>query len=411
MDVPLIVGLMVFFLLMEGFFSGFEIGIVSADRLKLRHEAAKGHRGARLAVEMLNQPEWFFVTTLVGATVAIVINSTLGTLLAVRLLGQEMAWMAVPVVAPFIWVLGEIVPKSIFQQKADYLIPRTVFLLKGGSYLFYPVLVVFSAITRWVADWVGGQGQYESFTLREEIEMMLKMPATEGDIQPMEKSMIQRMFTFTETRVRDIMAPLVDVVSLDQNATCGEAVKLAGIKHHPRLPVHVGRVDQIVGQINALDLLGEPSELLVRKFVHPIRFVPGSKGIEDLLVTMRQDKDHLAVVVDEFGGAQGIISLEDIIERVVGDLQDEYDVLEKKRGWMRKVGENEYLVNPRLDLPVLRERLGVELPDGNYETLAGFLLERFQDIPASGASLSFQKYSFTIEKANRKAIELVRIRW
>ncbi|OSM04310.1 hemolysin family protein [Magnetofaba australis] len=405
MEISQILLWMLFFLFMEAFFSGSEIGVVSADRMKLRHQAAKGSRGARLALEMLQKPEWLLSTTLVGTNIAIVSNTTLATLLAVKLFGHENSWLAILGVAPLIWVFGEIVPKSVFQQRADLYTPRVIFVLRAASFVFYPVLTVFSFLTRQLARLAGGESSKTPFTLREELDVMLQMPATDhGDVLPAEKTMIRRMFNIGEMRVRDILIPSVHVVSVPRNATCVQALSLTREHGHTRLPVFSGRVDNIIGYVSGLDLLGQPNSQPIEPFVKPIPFVPGAKPLEDLLRAFREDGGHMAAVVGEFGGCQGIITLEDILERVVGDIDDEYDTQEQSPRWVKQLGPGQFVASGRIDLGALKERVGVELPDGPYETLGGFLLERFEEIPAEGRSLQWEGVRFTVEKASDRAI-------
>lgn len=409
MDNGLIISLMTLCLMLEAFYAGSEIAVVSADRLKLRHMAAKGSRGAQLALDMLEKPEWLLSTTLVGINIAIVTNTSLATILAINLFGPEQAWMAIVMVAPLIWVFGEIVPKSVFQQKADTITPKVIYILKASSILFYPVLLFFTQIVRVITS-LAGSGQKESaFTLREEIDLMLQMPAMEGDIQPIEKSMIRRLFNFSETRVRDIMLPLIDVAVVEIGATCGQTLQIAGDRSHARLLVYSQRTPLVVGMINTIELLGLPREAPIKPHVKPVRFVPGSKNIEELLREFRKDGDRLAAVVDEFGSAQGIITIEDIMERVVGRLRDEYDSGEKVHDIVRRVDGDTFVVPGRISLVALRDELNISLPDGNYETLAGFLLERLEEIPQEGFAIELHGHTFTVTRTNRKAIKEVRI--
>ena len=409
MDIWLIILLMVVCLLLEGFFSGSEIGVVSANRLKLRHLAAKGSRGAQIAVEMLRKPEWLLSTTLVGTNIAIVTNTSLATLLAVKLFGKEYAWVAILIVAPLIWVFGEIVPKSIFQQKADVLTPKVIFILKGASLLFFPILIIFTSLTRLLTRLVSGRSKGEVNSLKDEIDLMLQLPSVEGDVHAIEKSMIRRMFDFGETRARDISTPLIDVLSVARTATCGSVVKLAGARGHALIPVHSGRVDEIIGQINALHLMGEDENTPSKEFIRPVRYVPPSKKVDELLLDFRKDGDTMAVMVGEFGGARGIITLEDILEQVVGSMEDEYDRPEKQRDWVKPLGKGQFLVGAHIDLSALTETTGVALPDGNYETLAGYLLERLEEIPVAGQQVEFGKTQFTIERVTERTIREVRI--
>jgi CBS domain containing-hemolysin-like protein len=395
-------------LALEAFFSGSEMGVVSADKMRLRHDAAKGSRGARLTLKMLEKPEWLLATTLVGTNICVVGNTTVATGTVVRLFGEQYAWIAVALLAPLIWVFGEVVPKSVFQQQANAIAPVVVYPLRLASWLFAPILALFTLLSRALNRIVGSRSE-NPFPLRQEIMAMVETAHPGGDIHPAERSMIGRVFRFGDTEARDIMVPLIDVVGIAQNATCGDVLQLAADKAHKRLPVYEERVDRIIGVVNALDLLLEDPELPLAPRVMAVPYVPGSKPIHQLLLDFRSTGGNLAVVVDEYGGAEGIVTLEDLIEEVVGDIEDEYDSVEEKLQWVKQLSEGDYLVSARTELATVKEKLGLDLPDGDYETLGGFLLDMLGDIPSAGQTVRYRRAIFTIEKATPLAILEVRV--
>ena len=410
MDILIAIAIMIICLIAEGFFSGSEIGVISADRMKLRHQAAEGSKGARLALEMLKKPEWLLSTTLVGTNIAVVTNTTMATALVIELLGPAYSWVAVVVVAPLIWVFGEIVPKSIFQQRADTITPRIIYILNFCSYLFYPILLVFSFLVRLFSRLVGGnQGGLNPFTLREEIKTMVQMSAEEGDIEPIEQNMIRRLFNFGETTAREVMMPLIDVVMIERACTCQDALAIAADKSHARIPVYQERVDRIIGVLDTLELLGVDGNELIASYIKPISYVAPSKSIQELLHDMRRTSEQVTVVVDEFGGAEGIVTIEDILEEVVEDMQDEYDAEEPDINWLRRLDDNNYLVSARIDLNDLAEELNVELPQGKYTSLAGFLLDRAGDVPSVGDTIHYQELQFTIQRATPRSVREVKV--
>jgi CBS domain containing-hemolysin-like protein len=399
-------------LIAEGFFSGSEIAVISADRMKLRADAAKGSRGSRIAIKMLANPEWLLSTTLVGSNIAVVTNTTLATGLVVELLGTHYAWLAIVIVAPLIWIFGEIVPKSVFQQRADIITPFAIYPLHFFSGLFYPILIVFSFMARVLSRIAGDRSNRKfPFTLRQEIMTMMSMSPEEGDIDPHEKSMIRRLFKFGEIAAREIMIPLYDVETVDENRTCREAVELGTRAAHNRLPVHRERVDRIVGVLDTLDLLGIDLDRPIKPYIRPVEYVPGSRIIQHVLLDLRRSKSQIAVVLDEFGGASGIITLEDIMEEVVEDIEDEYDHNQRPTQWLRKLGERDYLVSGRIEPHLLAERAGVELPEGNYASVAGFILEKARTMPPPGTVIRYQDITLTVEKATPQIIEEVRVQW
>ena len=411
MEVAVTLLIMTVCLATEAFFSGSEIGVVSADRIKLRHEAARGSRGAQLARQMLDKPEWLLSTTMVGTNISVVTNATMVTALMIHLFGESYAWLAIVLVVPLTWIFGEIVAKSIFQQRADVLTPKAIFLLRGASYLFWPILAVISLLTRALTKGVGGETSRNPFTLREEIATMMEMSAVEGDIHPAERRMIRRVFSFSETTAEDIMVPLIDVIAVDQSCTCGEARRLA-VKHaHKRLPVYDQRIDRVVGTLNVLDVLRQDIGKPINTFIRPAHYVPATISIEHLLSDFRKGAGQAAIIVDEFGGAEGIVMLEDILEEIVGEIEDEFDTPDESEAQVRKLGEGCFVVSARLELDRLKDEVGIELPKGEYETLAGFLLDSAKAIPRPGTVIEYEGVSFTVERATAQAVQEIRITW
>jgi putative hemolysin len=411
-DILLTLLVMLICLVAEAFFSGSEIGVVSADRIKLRHQAAKGSRGARLALDMLKEPEWLLSTTLVGTNIAVVTNTTMATALMLQLFGPGGSWLAVVLVAPLIWVFGEIVPKSVFQHQADTITLRSIFILKFCSYLFYPILVVFSSLARLLGRVLGGSADAQNpFTLREEIMTMMRMSSGDGDIAPIEQNMIRRLFNFGETTAHEVMMPLIDVTMVERSADCATARQVASQYSHARIPVYQERVDHVVGVLDTLELLGVEDSTPIQSFIKPVSYAPGNKSIQDLLLDMRRAKEQVIVVVDEFGGAEGIVSLEDILEEVVEDIKDEYDASEREVQLIRRLADGTLIANARVDLSELAEELDLELPRGRYASLAGFLLEKAGDIPPVGSTIRFREMKFTVLKGNARSIQEVKIRF
>ena len=412
MDIFTTVLIMMLCLLLEGFFSGSEIGVVSADQMKLRHKAAKGSKGAKLALKMLEKPEWLLSTTLVGTNIAVVTNTTMATALMLHLFGDNGSWLAVVLVAPLIWIFGEIVPKSVFQQRADALTPVVIFVLRFFSMLFFPILVVFSFLTNLLTKIAGGDAK-NPFTLREQIVTMLQMPASSGgDIHPVEKNMIKRMFNFNETTVNDVMLPLIEVTAVEQGITCGEARKISSSKAHVRLPVYSQRIDRIIGILHTLDLLGMEPDAPITDHIRPAVYVPGGKSIKELMIELRGEGTVVAIVVDEFGGAEGIVTIEDIMEEVVENLEDEYDLGTKQRhNLIQRIAENEYLVSARIEIDDLCNTLDIYLPKGNYATLSGLILSRLHSIPAEGTVIKEDDITLTIHRSTEQVIQEVNIKW
>jgi putative hemolysin len=408
MDILFTFAIMIIALLFEGFFSGTEIGVVSADRLLLRQNAAKGSRGAKLALKMLGQPEWLLSTTLVGTNISVVTNTTVATALVIQLFGPSYSWMAVVIVAPLIWVFGEIVPKSVFQQKADEITPRVIYLLLFCSFLFYPILVIFSLLTRLLTKLLG-EKKANIFTLREQIISMLHMSQPGGEVKPNQVKMIRRMFNFTETPAIRVMVPLIDIVSVEKGVTCGEVVQIASYTAHRHLAVYDNRVDNIIGRVHSLELLGVAPDTPIKAYIRPVRYVGGTDSILHLLQELKKTDEAFAVVVDEYGAAKGIVTAEDIMEEVVGDMNDEFEAERQSTQWVRKVSDQEYVVSGRIKLRTLKDRLGIKIRKGEFATLAGYLLEKAHEVPAQGTVIEAHGIAYTILKRTDHLIQEIGI--
>ena len=208
-----------------------------------------------------------------------------------------------------------------------------------------------------------------------------------------------------------VLAGEIDVDAVEKSCTVGEAIRLAVAGSHIRLPVFDGRIDRVIGVLNTMDLLGVDESASIESYISPTHYVPGSKSAESMLVELRKDGDAMAVVMDEFGGAEGIITIEDIIEEVMEDMQDEYDRQEKPAEWLKKLGHHDYLVSARADPSMLNEKLGLKLPEGDYDTLSGFLLENAREIPKVGTVIEVAGIKFTIQRATPQVIQEVQIVW
>ncbi len=226
-------------------------------------------------------------------------------------------------------------------------------------------------------------------------------------MKPMEKDMIYRIFHFAKTRTKEVMIPLVDVVALDDETRVEEAVDIVRREGYSRYPVFHERVDNMVGLLHSFDLLfSRERHQTIRSFIHPISFFPESKPADELLVEMQRDHEFMAAVVDEYGGAVGIVTIEDILEEIVGEIRDEYDI---EQPLYRKIGPRSYLINARMEIDHINEQLKLRLPKDDYETLGGFMLDRLGRVPHTGESFRLQGITFEVRKADDRSVQEVLI--
>jgi CBS domain containing-hemolysin-like protein len=243
------------------------------------------------------------------------------------------------------------------------------------------------------------------FITREELLHVIESDETKVQSGYKEK-IIRRIFRFSETTIEEVMIPLIQVSALSEDAPVKEAVKMIKGTGHSRIPIYHERVDNITGMIYAFDLLGAKPDEPIKNLSRTPFYVPETKPVDELLDEMKKGGAGMAIVVDEYGGAVGVVSLEDILEEVVGEIEDEYD---KGMKLWRKVGEDEYLINPKIYIEDINEELGLTIPEGEYDTLSGFLLSEEGSIPKVGDKITYKNYTFVVTKATPRSIEEVKL--
>jgi CBS domain containing-hemolysin-like protein len=403
MSVGLTIALIAACVVLQGFFSGSEIALVSADRLRLQGDAKDGGRGATLALQMLEKPAWTLGTCLVGTNLCLIASSTLAAGLVTRELGLPAA-VAAAFVVPFTLTLGEMVPKALYQHHADRLVHLVVFPLRAVGLLFAPVLFFIELASRLFG---GSMDDEDRPVTRQELRLMLDSPNADG-ISADDRQLIKRVFAFTEATVEDAMVPLIQVVAVPQTATVAEAARRMAESGHSRLPVYGDRVDGIDRVVLHQDLLtatdwGAPVSSVARE----AHFVPETKRVDELLLEMRRRRHRMVIAVDEYGGAVGLITVEDLLEEIVGEIEDESD---KDPLLVRRSGEREWVASGRAEREHIEEACGLMLPDGDFETVAGFLLARLGRVPTVGESVRAEGFVVMVSKASQRAVTEVTLR-
>ena len=379
--------------------------MVAADRKRLSHLGRSGSRWDRLTFRVLKEPSWFLSTTLVGSNLAEVANAALVTSLLVGVYGSRGDLYAFLILTPLILIFGEIVPKTLFQQKADSWVRKIVPLVWIASLILYPFVWLMSKTTQSISRFLKQDAEVRPLVTREELQFLLREEAGKGDINPLEQDLIRRIFRFSATKVKEAMIPLVEVAALEE--TCGVDEAIASVRqlNYSRYPVYRDRVDNIVGILYSLDLLGaEGTGKAIQPFIRPISFFPETKPVDELLLDMQQSQETLAAVVDEYGGTVGIVTVEDILEEVVGEIEDEFDV---EPPLYRKVGAKKFWVNARMEVDHLNESLKLGLPRGDYETVGGFVLERLGRVPLAGEVFRYKAMLFEVLKSDEKSVREV----
>ena len=408
--------LIIFFLLLKGFFSGSEIAMVNSDKLKLRHKAKIGDRGASTVLKLFKKPDVILGTTLVGTNLATVIISTLGALIFIDLFGVTGDLVSILVLTPILLIIGEVVPKSVFQQNADSLVTRIINILRFFSYLFYPVLFIFSRVARFATRIVGGGAEPQNmFITREELRVLLDITETAASPSTIDRKRIRRIIRFADTTVGEAMIPLADVVGLNEIRDMEEAVRRVMAHGYNRLPVYGRNITNVKGvlTLNTWDLM-QPDilERSVSEYVSPALYLSPRQTLDRALPQLQARKDHMAIVVDEFGSAVGILTMEDVFEEVVGEIDVGYDFDEyhpKRKVYIEHESENSHLMSGRTPISEVNDILHVRFPVEEALTIGGLLVSRIRNIPVEGDSIEEQGYRLTVLEADSRAVIKVRV--
>jgi CBS domain containing-hemolysin-like protein len=411
---------MILLLLLKGFFSGSEIALVNADKIKLRHAAKQGNRGAELAMKLLQKPEVLLSTTLVGTNITTIALTTVGTLTMIRWFGVHGEWIAFLAFTPLFLIGGEIVPKSVYQQKTATLTPIIIFPLSWAAKVFYPVIFVFSRIARFFARLVGaGRAEQTMFITREQFRTLVDMAEQSAALSETNRGRIRRVIRFADTTVAEAMVPIAQVVCID-GANIGKksmrtAIDLVRKHGFNRLPVYQNNTSNITGIITLTTwamLADHDNKKPISDLINQPLYVAPNQTIDSLLPELRKREDHMAIVVNEFGSAIGMITMEDIVEEVLGEIDVGYDFEEyqpKRRHEFTRLSDDAFLMDSRVSISEANEVLGIHLPATEFHTLGGLVMARLRRIPQEGDYIVELGYRLTVIEATERTLVKLRV--
>jgi putative hemolysin len=416
----------VLLLLGNGFFSGSEIAIISARRSRMESLASEGSRAAGRVRALQDDMDQFLATVQIGVTLCGTLAGVLGGILASRYLAPVLAghplarWLPTALLASALvgaaivyveLVLGELVPKALALRYTE-----TVALLVSAPFLFMGrasrwLVTVLAGSTRLVLRVFGiREAGPRTFVSEEEIKHLVKEGRQQGVLDQTEMELIHSVFDFTDTPVRQVMVPRPKIFALDVNTPPAEVGALIVEGGFSRIPAYEGSIDNVVGVIyvkDALRLIEKRQPVVIREVLHPPHLVPETKKVGPLLKELQKRRSHLAIVVDEHGSVSGLVTLEDLLEEIVGEIRDEYDGEERP---VERLRDGSLVVEGTLSAADLRGQYGVPLPESpEFETVAGFMLEQLGSLPRGGEVVEAGQWRFTVVDVERHRISKVKI--
>lgn len=428
---PLLQVLFLFFLIaINAFFAASEIAIISLNAQKVRRMAEEGDKKAKLLQNLLNEPSKFLATIQVGVTLSGLLASAVAAESFADKLVQQVKIMGWPIDETFVklgsiiiitiflsyftLVLGELVPKRLAMQRPEEISRFSVKPLSILLRIAGPFIKFLSISTNVVIKVFGGNPAYnETKITEEEIRLMVDVGQEKGVIQSTEKEMIDNIFEFDNTTVSEIMTHRTDIIAIPVDTGFEEIIKTVISEKFSRIPVYEDSIDNITGILHVQDLIPffkntNRNSIDLRKIIRKPYFVPGSKKTDELLKELQKQKTHLAVIIDEYGGTAGIVTIEDLLEEIVGNIFDEHDEEEKE---IEKINDNTYLIDGTLSLDKVSDLLEVKLPTDDFDTLSGFLMGQLGRIPEESErpEVQFNKVLFKVEAIEDKRISKVKI--
>ncbi|HEX6348346.1 MAG TPA: hemolysin family protein [Candidatus Dormibacteraeota bacterium] len=393
--------------------SGTETALTSVGRLRVRHLAEEGSKQAAKLQRLQADPNRFLSTVLVINTVALIVASSMTTLLGVQYLPHSWGFWgdlgAALLLSVFLLIFAEVTPKSLAIRQAERIALLTASPVEWLSRVLAPVLWF---ITRVAVAITGGRAARAPYLSEQELLTILAVSEEQGVIEEEEREMIHGIIEIGDTSVREVMVPRLDITAVPVTSSLNDIAALYSKYKHTRMPVYEGDIDHIKGLIHIKDLLlyyvGGRSDFSMTKSMRKIEFVPESRKVDEALHDMQTKKVHMMIVVDEYGGTSGLITLEDLLEEIVGEIRDEYDTAEEEP--LRLLNETEALVDARFPMEELNNRLSLGIEESNdYDSVGGYVYATI-GIPERGATFDANGVKWTVEDIDGQRIGRVRLK-
>ena len=405
-------GVIVFLLLLSAFFSSSEIAMFSLPSHRVDSLVADEVPGSATLKRLKDDPHRLLVTILVGNNIVNIAMSSIATGLLSYYLSQSAAVLSATFgITALVLLFGESAPKSYAVENTESWALRISRPLKLSEYFLLPLIVTFDYLTRQVNRITGGRSEIEStYVTREEIRDIIETGERAGVLEEDEREMLERIFRFTNTIAKEVMTPRLDMDAVSKDATIDEAIRQCVRSGHTRLPVYDGSLDNVLGIVHVSDLIrdsayGEHDGVELEDLIEETLHVPESKNVDELLAEMREKRMHMVVVIDEFGTTEGLVTMEDITEEIVGEILQagEEEPIEF-------VADNEAVVKGELNIDEVNEALGISLPEGEeFETIAGFIFNRAGRLVEEGELIEYDGVDIRVERVENTRIMKARV--
>jgi len=398
-------------IIFSGFFSSSETALTSLNELKVKHLLQeKGEKAKDLELWLMH-PNKVLNTILIGNNIVNILGSVVAAEVSNKIFGSNAIAIATGIMTFLVLIFGEIAPKTFAKHNAESLALFIIKILKIFYFLFYPISFALNKLVKMIIKLSGGSVENSGPRITEdEIEFLISVGEKEGILENQKKEMLHNIFEISDTLAKEVMIPRTDLVAIKYGTDINEILDILAKTEYSRIPVYEGKMDNILGILYVKDLLKYVSkdiqQLDIKTILRKPYFVPSTKRIDDLLREFQLHRIHFAIVVDEYGGVDGIVTLEDILEEIVGEIRDEYDKDEKDE--IIQVDENTYEIDPKIDIDDFSKFFGLEIQDDlDYETLGGLIFDLSGRIPEIGDVFTIGNLEILIKEKDGRRIKKV----
>ena len=406
-------------LILVAFFAGMEIAFISASRLRIQLRSKDGHGSGKWLGRYIKRPNEFISTVLVGTNLAMVIYGLyMGEILEESLDALPYTWLnsgvvryvIVTFVSTFIiLVLAEYIPKTLFRMYADRLLFGLAGVFRFAQIVMWPMIALTKEISSFLLKWFTKAEINETTPVFSKVDLDNYISSIENSVnaesQEIDTEAFRNALDFSEVIVKDFMVPRTDLVAIDVDSDLTELKTIFIETSHSRILVYKDNIDHIIGFIHHSDLFHSPKN--IQQIIRPVMFANETQEAHDMLRNFIQQRKSIAVVIDEFGGTAGMATIEDVVEEIFGEIEDEFDIQDDSEVIL---GENHYRFSSRLEIDYLNEKYELKLPEGDYNTLGGFIIYGSERIPFVGETIRYQQFEFYITKMHGARIEEVEVK-
>jgi putative hemolysin len=400
--------ILVIFVGLSALFSASETALTSLSKIRIRQMVEEEVKGANLINKLVENPSKMLSAILVGNNVMNIGSSALATSIAIKQFGERGVGIATGIMTILVLIFAEITPKSLASrnpEKVSLKVSRCIFFL---TTLLNPVAIVFTYITNFIIKLFGGKGYItKPFITEEELKAMLDVSHEEGVLEIEERKMINNVFEFGDSQVKDVMVPRTDIIAIEVSSSYREVLKTFREEQFSRIPVYRENIDDVIGILHLKKLAFiDEKDFDINEALRDAYFTYEYKKTTELFEEMRKERASVTIVLDEYGGTSGLVTMEDLVEEIVGEIEDEYDDYEIG---IEVIKEDEYIIDGSIKIDLVNEMIGTSIESEDFDSIGGFVIGELGRFPDKGQTLEYENIKFIIEEIDKNRIKKLKV--